>query len=163
MIEELLSHVLLVNTVIRFVSHTQSNRTGGLLPSAWMPKTKHTLAFRINLYFYLQILHVRRISRVIFVFILNRSVSASFSVPPTSHPFAHCLSFYKHTLLCLAHSSYLLQAFSLPIHRCVINVTHVVIDFMCERNEFEFLFLFQFFFSAVASQKIKEKKKEWKK
>lgn len=38
-------------------------------------KTKHTFVFRINLYFYLQILHVRRISRIIFGFMLSSRIT----------------------------------------------------------------------------------------
>lgn len=53
-----------------------------------------------------------------------------------------------------------LQAFSIPIRHCVINVTHVVIDFMCERNEFVFL-LFFFFLFYLRSKQQKRKKNEW--
>ena len=128
--------------------------------------------------------HIHMHTRISYQFIFlstNPSCSTDFSrhlrLPSTIEPYrfvlslsssrspllAHCLSFYKHTLLCLAHSSYLCRLLaSQSTTDCVINVTHVVIDFMCERKTslsvfFFSIFFFSFFYSSLRMKRKRKK------
>lgn len=80
---------------------------------------------------------------------------------------SQCAILQTYFIMPSTHSSYLTASLYLCANVCVragvflgtqtnniavINVTHVVIDFMCERNEFEC-----FFFSLLKIQKAKEK------
>lgn len=147
---ELLSYVLLLNTVIRFVSHTRQS-------VGWMLYKRSTHSHFVSIYIF------------IYKSFMFDGFFASFSLSSSIEPylslflgillfllifFSWCVSFYKHTLLCLAHSPYLehfaLQSTSLL---CCKTVTHVVIDFICERNEF-----LLFYISSLKKRRTKRRR-----
>lgn len=152
------------------VSHPAQIRLS--LPSARIAKNTQpahtcTLAFRINLYFYLQILHVWRISRVIFGFHSQSNRIDSLSLSPCL-PFAasRSLSFILQTYFIMPSTFVLsLQAFSSPIHHWLRYKCYTCCDrfHVWTKNQLECLLLFGFFSFLFVFLNSSERRKGRKK